>query len=132
MNAYFFNITKEERENILDKHKTLYDGYVTMQGKGNNQEPLVVQDLANDKGGITLNNKGDVSTYKNFGINESVEEIDEDVCPSCGLSESVCECSEEIIETEDVVEEIDEELRESFRDERKTILDLFNRFKKFN
>jgi len=28
MNAYFFNITNEERNNILDKHKEIYDGYV--------------------------------------------------------------------------------------------------------
>ena len=29
MNAYFFKMTNEERENILDQHKTVYDGYVT-------------------------------------------------------------------------------------------------------
>ena len=34
MNQYFFKITKEERENILDKHKTVYDGYVTEYAKG--------------------------------------------------------------------------------------------------
>jgi hypothetical protein len=33
--------------------------------------PLYVQDLANDKNGITLNNKGEVKTYRNVGINES-------------------------------------------------------------
>jgi hypothetical protein len=33
--------------------------------------PLYVQDLANDKGGITINNKGEVTQYKNLGINES-------------------------------------------------------------
>jgi len=35
MNQYFFNVTKEERENILDKHKTVYDGYVTQYGGSN-------------------------------------------------------------------------------------------------
>ncbi len=29
MNAYFFKMTNEERKNILDQHKDLYDGYVT-------------------------------------------------------------------------------------------------------
>jgi hypothetical protein len=69
MNAYFFNITKEERENILDKHKEVYDGYVTQYVKPEVQE-LYVQDLANDKKGITLNNKGEVGVYRNMNINE--------------------------------------------------------------
>jgi len=70
MNAYFFKITKEEKENILDKHKHVYDGYVTEYIKPN-QTPLYVQDLANDKEGVTVNNKGEVTTYKNMNINES-------------------------------------------------------------
>ena len=69
MNAYFFNITKDERENILDKHKEIYDGYVTEYAKPEEQ-PLYVQDFANDKKGITVNNNGDVTEYKNVGINE--------------------------------------------------------------
>lgn len=69
MNAYFFNVTKEERENILDKHKEIYDGYVTEYAKPEEQ-PLYVQDFANDKKGITVNSKGDVTEYKNVGINE--------------------------------------------------------------
>lgn len=71
MNAYFFNTTPEERENILDQHKKLYDGYVTKYNKESNMTPLYVQDLANDKGGITVSNKGNVTQYKNIGINES-------------------------------------------------------------
>ena len=72
MAAYFFNITEEERNNILDKHKHLYDGYVTNY-ETNKEQPLYVQDLANDKNGVTVNNRGEVSTYKNVGINESAE-----------------------------------------------------------
>ena len=49
MNAYFFKMTKEERSNILDQHKTIYDGYVTRYNQESNQYPLYVQDLANDK-----------------------------------------------------------------------------------
>lgn len=69
MNAYFFKMTNEERTNILDQHKEVYDGYVTNYSQTNTQ-PLYVQDLANDKQGLTVNNKGVVSTYKNVGINE--------------------------------------------------------------
>lgn len=72
MAAYFFNITEEERNNILDKHKHLYDGYVTNYGT-NKEQPLYVQDLANDKNGLTVNNRGEVKKYTNMGINESME-----------------------------------------------------------
>jgi hypothetical protein len=69
MNAYFFKMTNEEKTNILDQHKEVYDSYVTNYSQPNTQ-PLYVQDFANDKQGITVNNKGVVSTYKNMGINE--------------------------------------------------------------
>lgn len=72
MNAYFFKMTKEERSNILDQHKSLYDGYVTRYNQESNQYPLYVQDLANDKNGITVTNKGNVKTYTNMNINESL------------------------------------------------------------
>jgi hypothetical protein len=77
MNQYFFKMTNEERTNILDQHKHVYDGYVTNYAKPNEQ-PLYTQDFANDKGGITINNKGQVTTYKNMGINESVLESEEE------------------------------------------------------
>lgn len=77
MNQYFFKVTNEERENILDKHKTIYDGYVTEYGQGNTY-PITVQDLANDKQGVTVNSRGEVSGYKNFGINESINEMRHD------------------------------------------------------
>ena len=77
MNQYFFNVTKEERENILDKHKTIYDGYVTQYG-GGNMTPLTVVDMTRDKEGVTVNSRGEVSGYKNFGINESINEMRHD------------------------------------------------------
>lgn len=71
MNAYFFKMSKDEKNNILDQHKNLYDGYVTKYNQESNQTPLYVQDLANDKMGITLDNKGNVKNYTNFRVNES-------------------------------------------------------------
>lgn len=65
-------MNKQERENILDQHKHVYDGYVTKYNQQSNQYPLYVQDLANDKNGITVNNKGLVKTYTNVGINEGL------------------------------------------------------------
>jgi hypothetical protein len=63
-------MTNEERSNILDQHKEIYDGYVTSYAQQPNQQPLYVQDYANDKGGINVNNRGEVSTYSNMRINE--------------------------------------------------------------
>jgi len=70
MNAYFFKMTNEERNNILDQHKEIYDGYVTSYAQPEKNQPLYTQDYANDKEGITVNNKGEVSSYKNMNINE--------------------------------------------------------------
>jgi hypothetical protein len=69
-------MTNEEKQNILDKHKTVYDGFVTNYIKPKQQE-LYVQDFANDKEGITINNKGVVTNYKNMGINEGTVENEE-------------------------------------------------------
>jgi hypothetical protein len=62
-------MTNEEKNNILDQHKEVYDGYVTQYSQSNEQ-PLYTQDFANDKEGLTVNNKGVVTAYKNMNINE--------------------------------------------------------------
>ena len=70
MNSYFFKMTQAEKNNILDQHKTIYDGFATQYGQPKEQ-PLYVQDFANDKNGITVSNKGDVKGYTNMNINEA-------------------------------------------------------------
>jgi hypothetical protein len=70
MNAYFFKMTNEEKSNILDQHKEIYDGYVTSYAQPEKEQPLYTQSYANDKGGINVNNRGEVSTYSNLRINE--------------------------------------------------------------
>jgi len=70
MNAYFFKMTNEEKSNILDQHKSLYDGYVTSYAQQPKEQPLYIQDFANDKEGLTVSNKGVVTGYKNMNINE--------------------------------------------------------------
>jgi hypothetical protein len=64
-------MTQSEKNNILDQHKTIYDGFVTQYGQ-QKEQPLYVQDYANDKNGITVSNKGDVKSYTNMKINEDV------------------------------------------------------------
>jgi hypothetical protein len=63
-------MTNEEKNNILDQHKEIYDGYVTSYAQQPKEQPLYTQSYANDKGGLTVNNKGEVTTYKNMNINE--------------------------------------------------------------
>lgn len=77
MNQYFFKMSQAEKNNILDQHKSVYDGFVTQYGQSNNQQPLYVQSYANDKGGLVVSNKGDVKPYTNMGINESFNHLDQ-------------------------------------------------------
>jgi hypothetical protein len=65
-------MNREEKNNILDQHKSIYNGFKTNYGM-NSEQPLIVQDFANDKGGVTVNNKGTVDVYKNMNINEANE-----------------------------------------------------------
>jgi hypothetical protein len=100
MNAYFFNVTKEEKENILNKHKTLYDGY-SVRNEVPNQQPLYTQDLANDKDGITVNSKGEVSKYNDkIYMKESSGE-----CEECGYMEE--DTDEGIYDVQDLSGEFD-------------------------
>jgi len=71
MNAYFFKMNQAEKNDILDQHKKVYDGFVTTYGQQINQQPLYVQDYANDKQGVTVSNKGVVKSYTNMNINEA-------------------------------------------------------------
>jgi hypothetical protein len=113
-------ISDEERAQILNTHRSFYDGYAT----GNvpsNQTPLTVEDLAQDKKGLQVNAHGEVIEYNNH-IHESVEvkeysaldmdvsavkpafgfisggpglgldEEDGETCPSCGSPVEDCEC----------------------------------------
>ena len=77
MAQYFFKMSQTEKNDILDKHKSLYDGYVTEYANGSNMQPLYVQDFANDKNGITVSNKGEVKHYTNTKINEDIDRRDQ-------------------------------------------------------
>ena len=76
MNAYFFKMSKEERNNILDQHKEPYNGYVMQNQTSSNEQPLYVQDFANDKQGINIDIHGNAKPYTNFNINESHSGLD--------------------------------------------------------
>jgi DNA replicative helicase MCM subunit Mcm2 (Cdc46/Mcm family) len=91
MGAYFLGLSEEEKNTIKDKHRKPYDGYVTRGFDTPKEQILNVEDLALDKGGITVNNKGDVTEYKNTNINQKMKKQ----CDECGglYEGEMCECS---------------------------------------
>lgn len=87
-------LTPAEKSDILNQHKSIYDGYRTMQPEVAKEQPLYIFDPAGDKEGMVVNNKGEVKKYTNFGINEQVES--KSMCEQCGgqMTEGICEqCS---------------------------------------
>ena len=90
MRGYFGlgQLSSEEKSDILDQHKSVYNGYQTMQPQVSNTQPLTVYDFAGDKDGMVVNNKGEVKKYTNMGINEQVSK------------KSMCECGGEMYEGE--------------------------------
>ena len=148
MKAYFLNVPNEEKQNILDQHKTVYDGYVTNFAKPNEQ-PLYVQDLANDKGGITVNNKGTVKRYTNMGINENMDEMELDRIGDGPLDLEKGVFDGEMSEEDEIeinlkknepsydidvefTEELDEEENQKVKEKVRESLDWFKRFTKYN
>jgi hypothetical protein len=69
-------MSKEERDNILDQHKEPYNGNIMQSQTSSNEQPLYVQDFANDKQGINIDIHGNVKPYTNFNINESHSGLD--------------------------------------------------------
>lgn len=145
MNSYFFKMTNEERTNILDQHKEIYDGYVT-QYANTNEQPLYVQDLANDKNGITVNNRGEVGTYRNTGINEMKHdgkntglfsgETTEDLIDEMEL-DTIGDGSDDLkngtvdFEDDDIFDDMDDIEIFSLQEQLNKSLDMFNRFNKY-
>jgi len=72
----YSTISDEERNSILQQHSSFYNGY-EVGNVPNEPQPLRVDKGASDPNGITVDNKGNVKTYQNHKINESV--ISEDI-----------------------------------------------------
>jgi len=95
MRGYFGigQLSASDKQDILNQHKSVYNGYQTMQPQVSNTQPLYVYDAAGDKEGFVVNNKGEVKKYTNMGINEQVELEEGKMCEQCGgtMKEDVCE-----------------------------------------
>lgn len=83
-NAFFLNITEEEKQSIQDRHRSQYDGYVSRGNNVPNETPLKVENLALDEKGITVSNMGEVKEYTNKEVNRKLKKV----CEQCsGLYE---------------------------------------------
>ena len=89
-NAFFLNITNEEKQSIQDRHRSLYDGYATNGDTAPKMNQLKVENLALDEKGITVSNMGEVKEYTNKEVNRKLKKV----CDECsGLYEGdMCEC----------------------------------------
>ena len=89
-NAFFLNISEEERQSIQDKQRSLYDGYVTRGDNAPKMNQLKVENLALDEKGITVSNTGDVKEYTNKEVNKKLKKV----CNECGglYEGDMCEC----------------------------------------
>ena len=72
----YTTISDEEKNSILQRHSSFYNGFA-VGNVPNEPQPLRVGKGASDPNGITVDNKGNVKTYQNHKINESV--VSEDV-----------------------------------------------------
>ena len=114
---YMLNISDEEKQALLNQHSKPYDGYQTLRFPEPDNR-IYTYDPAGDKGGITVNNRGEVKPYTNVGINESMNSdvaephygsfdyVENKMCEACGgmYNEGVCnECGGSYM-TEDIVE----------------------------
>jgi len=110
------NISDEEKQALLNQHSKPYDGYQTLRFPEPDNR-IYTYDPAGDKGGITVNNRGEVKPYTNVGINESMNSdvaephygsfdyVENEMCECGGMyNEGVCnECGGSYM-TEDIVE----------------------------
>jgi len=88
-------ISKEEKQSILDKHRSLYNGYRAVYPEVKNEQPLYVYDPAQDKLGATITTKGEVKPYTDYRVNESTNlEEEKGMCSECGGMMYEGECSE--------------------------------------
>lgn len=83
MNSYFFKITEEEQNDILRKHKELYNGYLSMQQK-NNPTRISTYDDISDKQGFTLKNSDLIKENTGGMCSECGGGMYEGECMECG------------------------------------------------
>lgn len=109
-NAFFLNITEEEKQSIQDRHRSLYDGYASNGDTSPKINRLKVEDLAQDKKGVTVSNMGEVKEYTNKEVNRKLKKV----CDECGglYEGDMCECGPTMYESKTTCNECGTEMKE--------------------
>ena len=111
----------------LETIQNMFD-FEDIYGSDNDAEGMMgLTDMLDDEFDGKEKMKGEKSAF-NFTSDGSgadvFEEAEGEMCEQCGMNESKCKCES--------YDEVDEEIRESFIEERKKITEMFNRFNKYN
>ena len=85
----YMTISDEEKNSILQRHSSFYNGYA-VGNVPSEAQPIRVGKGASDPNGITVDNKGNVKTYQNHKINESVVSEEEMMEQGCADTEEGC------------------------------------------
>ena len=123
MNSYFFKITDEEQKDILAKHRSLYNGYLSMQPKVEPHRITTYDDIS-DKQGFTLKNSDLIKEGKTGMCAECGGRMYEGECSECGsMNESWNtedidnENKMDFIEMDEMYDDMDETIYEFEYDE---------------
>jgi hypothetical protein len=135
----YSKMSDQERTDILKKHSEVYDGYA-VGNVSSNMTPLTVYDAAGDKNGITINNEGNITEYKNHNVNElSTDPLNYDEIDPAYDFDS--QGPTDVYENEPAYNDVNlydlecsgvENNKSEVKETVNTSLDMFRRFKKFN
>lgn len=85
----YMTISDEEKNSILQRHSSFYNGYA-VGNVPSGPQPLTVGKGASDPNGVTVDNKGIVKTYQNHNINESIVSEEEMMEQGCADTKKGC------------------------------------------
>ena len=127
MNSYFFKITDEEKTNILNKHKELYNGYLSVQPKVNPTRLSTYDDIS-DKKGFTLTNSDLIKEGRETMCSECGGTMSEGECMECGAMNENWDTDDIDTETNmdfiEMEEMYNDEMGEMYNDDEETIYEL--------
>ena len=114
--------------------------YLSCSNVSSNMTPLTVYDAAGDKNGITINNEGNITEYKNHNVNElSTDPLNYDEIDPAYDFDS--QGPTDVYENEPAYNDVNlydlecggvENNKSEVKETVNTSLDMFRRFKKFN
>jgi hypothetical protein len=120
----YITISDEEKNSILQSHSSFYNGY-SVGNVPSGPQPLLQDEGPTDTNGINVNNRGEVKTYSNHLVNESIEEeFDMDDFETELEFDSKVNSSDEDFDGDDTVEDWETDEYEGYDEEDEDDEDL--------